>query len=95
MTQRIAIFPAVRRELNERNKYSAAVASGRIPFVSGHGARGDGGGAIAQILVITHPESVIGVHQTNISWHATSAEHQGVRKQSLTESRRKHEGTQP
>jgi enamine deaminase RidA (YjgF/YER057c/UK114 family) len=43
MTQRIAIFPAGRRELYERNKYSAAVASGGFLFVSGQvGSEEDG-----------------------------------------------------
>jgi enamine deaminase RidA (YjgF/YER057c/UK114 family) len=43
MTQRIAIFPAGRQELYERNKYSAAVASGGFLFVSGQvGSEDDG-----------------------------------------------------
>jgi enamine deaminase RidA (YjgF/YER057c/UK114 family) len=43
MTQRTAIFPAGRRELYERNKYSAAVTSGGFLFVSGQvGSKEDG-----------------------------------------------------
>ena len=43
MAHRTAIFPAGRRELYERNKYSAAVASGGFLFVSGQvGSKDDG-----------------------------------------------------
>ena len=43
MTTRTAIFPAGRQELYERNKYSAAVASGGFLFVSGQvGSQEDG-----------------------------------------------------
>lgn len=43
MTQRTVIFPAGRQELYERNKYSAAVASGGFLFVSGQvGSEDDG-----------------------------------------------------
>lgn len=43
MAERIAVFPAGRRELYERNKYSAAIASGGFLFVSGQvGSREDG-----------------------------------------------------
>lgn len=35
MAKRIAVFPAGRQELYERNKYSAAVKSGGFLFVSG------------------------------------------------------------
>ena len=43
MAERIAIFPAGRQALYERNKYSAAVASGGFLFVSGQvGSREDG-----------------------------------------------------
>ena len=43
MTQRTAIFPAGRRELCERNQYSAAVASGGFHFDSGQvGSQDDG-----------------------------------------------------
>ena len=43
MTQRIAVFPAGRQALYERNKYSAAVKSGGFLFVSGQvGSMDDG-----------------------------------------------------
>lgn len=43
MGERIAIFPEGRRELYERNKYSAAISSGGFLFISGQvGSRDDG-----------------------------------------------------
>ena len=43
MANRQAVFPAGRQELNTRNKYSAAIASGGFLFVSGQvGSREDG-----------------------------------------------------
>jgi microsomal epoxide hydrolase len=38
-------------------------------------AGGDGGSVIAQILAIEHPEAVVGIHLTDIGWHATSGDH--------------------
>src|SRR5205814_5241995 len=32
-------------------------------------AGGDGGGAMAQIMAIDHPDSVVGVHLTDLGWH--------------------------
>ncbi len=43
MTKRIAVFPAGRQELYERNKYSAAVKSGGFLFVSGQVGTWDDG----------------------------------------------------
>jgi pimeloyl-ACP methyl ester carboxylesterase len=37
-------------------------------------AGGDGGSVIAQILAIEHPESVMGIHLTDIGWHATQVD---------------------
>lgn len=43
MMQRKAIFPATRQALYDRNRYSAAIASGDLLFVSGQvGSREDG-----------------------------------------------------
>jgi enamine deaminase RidA (YjgF/YER057c/UK114 family) len=43
MVKRIAVFPAGKQELYERNKYSAAVKSGGFLFVSGQvGSKEDG-----------------------------------------------------
>jgi pimeloyl-ACP methyl ester carboxylesterase len=35
-------------------------------------AGGDGGSVLAQILAIDHPENVIGVHLTDLGWHAAN-----------------------
>jgi pimeloyl-ACP methyl ester carboxylesterase len=43
-------------------------------------AGGDGGSVIAQILAIEHPEAVIGVHLTDIGWHATNGNHPNLTK---------------
>jgi pimeloyl-ACP methyl ester carboxylesterase len=37
-------------------------------------AGGDGGSVLAQILAIEHPEAVIGIHLTDIGWHATNVD---------------------
>jgi enamine deaminase RidA (YjgF/YER057c/UK114 family) len=43
MTKPVAVFPAGRRDLYERNAYSAAIRSGDLLFVSGQvGSREDG-----------------------------------------------------
>ncbi|MBE7367666.1 RidA family protein [Ramlibacter pallidus] len=43
MPQRQAIFPASRQDLYEKHRYSAAIRSGDLLFVSGHvGSREDG-----------------------------------------------------
>lgn len=36
-------------------------------------AGGDTGSAVAQFLALTHPESVVGIHLTDIGWHNNSA----------------------
>jgi microsomal epoxide hydrolase len=36
---------------------------------------GDGGSPISQLLAVHHPESIIGIHLTDIGFHATRAEH--------------------
>ena len=36
---------------------------------------GDGGSPTAQLLAVDHPESIIGLHLTDIGFHATRAEH--------------------
>ena len=37
-------------------------------------AGGDGGGAIAQIMAIDHPESVSGIHLTDLGWHVSKVD---------------------
>jgi len=59
-------------------------------------AGGDGGSVLAQILAIDHPENVIGVHLTDLGWHASNIDPataskaeqkylEAARKQFLTE----------
>jgi pimeloyl-ACP methyl ester carboxylesterase len=43
-------------------------------------AGGDGGGVIAQILAIEHPAAVIGVHLTDLGWHALNLDPSTVSK---------------
>jgi pimeloyl-ACP methyl ester carboxylesterase len=37
-------------------------------------AGGDGGSALAQILAIDHPESVVGIHLTDLGWHVNNTD---------------------
>jgi len=37
-------------------------------------AGGDGGSVIAQILAIEHPEAVVGIHLTDLGWHALNVD---------------------
>jgi pimeloyl-ACP methyl ester carboxylesterase len=48
-------------------------------------AGGDGGSVLAQILAIDHPESVVGIHLTDLGWHAA-----GVDPRKLTRSEKKY-----
>lgn len=43
-------------------------------------AGGDTGGAIAQIIAIDHPESVFGIHLTDLGWYATNVDPAGLSK---------------
>jgi pimeloyl-ACP methyl ester carboxylesterase len=47
--------------------------------VLGHGhfaaGGGDGGSALSQLLAVDHPASMIGIHLTDIGFHATRAQH--------------------
>ncbi|HEX3697230.1 MAG TPA: epoxide hydrolase [Polyangia bacterium] len=43
-------------------------------------AGGDGGSVLAQILAIEHPESVIGIHLTDLGWHAFNVDPAKVSK---------------
>ena len=43
-------------------------------------AGGDGGSVIAQIMAIDHPDSVIGIHLTDLGWHASSVDPSKVAK---------------
>jgi enamine deaminase RidA (YjgF/YER057c/UK114 family) len=67
MAKRIAIFPASRQELYEKNKYSAAVQSGGFLFVSGQvGSREDGSPE-------TDPEKQLRLAFTNLNGVLTAA----------------------
>jgi pimeloyl-ACP methyl ester carboxylesterase len=41
-------------------------------------AGGDGGSVLAQLLAIAHPAAVVGIHLTDIGWHATNVEPSGL-----------------
>jgi pimeloyl-ACP methyl ester carboxylesterase len=41
-------------------------------------AGGDGGSVLAQLLAIAHPAAVVGIHLTDIGWHATNVEQSGL-----------------
>ena len=43
-------------------------------------AGGDGGSALAQILAIDHPEDVVGIHVTDLGWHAAKVDPESVSK---------------
>lgn len=43
-------------------------------------AGGDGGSAIAQILAIDHPQSVIGIHLTDLGWHVANTDPSSLSK---------------
>ena len=47
-------------------------------------AGGDGGSVAAQLMALDHPESVIGIHLTDIGWHAWN-----IDKESATHAERK------
>jgi microsomal epoxide hydrolase len=48
-------------------------------------AGGDGGSAIAQILAIDYPDSIIGIHLTDLGWHATNIDASQAQKLSTAE----------
>jgi pimeloyl-ACP methyl ester carboxylesterase len=54
-------------------------------------AGGDGGSVIAQIMAIDHPESVIGIHLTDLGWHAGNVDpsHLSKAEQKYLESSKK------
>jgi pimeloyl-ACP methyl ester carboxylesterase len=55
-------------------------------------AGGDGGSVLAQILAIDHPENVLGIHLTDLGWHATNVDPTTVSKveQKYLEASKKH-----
>jgi pimeloyl-ACP methyl ester carboxylesterase len=43
-------------------------------------AGGDGGSVLAQILAIDHPDSVAGIHLTDLGWHVSNTNPEGLSK---------------
>lgn len=60
----------------EPTRHSAKILFALMTGVLGYRrfaiAGGDGGSVLAQILAIDHPEAVVGIHLTDLGWHATS-----------------------
>jgi pimeloyl-ACP methyl ester carboxylesterase len=60
------------------NRQSAALLWRLMTEVLGHRrfavAGGDGGSALAQLIAIDHPESVVGIHLTDLGWHVAGAD---------------------
>jgi len=61
-----------------RNRFSARVLWQLMTQVLGYPrfavAGGDGGSVIAQILALEHPEAVVGLHLTDLGWHALAVD---------------------
>jgi len=66
------------------NRQSAQLLWRLMTEVLGHRrfavAGGDGGGALAQLLAIDHPESVVGIHLTDLGWHVANVERSKISK---------------
>jgi pimeloyl-ACP methyl ester carboxylesterase len=66
------------RERSKANRYSAQLIWRLMTEGLGYPrfavAGGDGGSVIAQILAIDHPEAVMGIHLTDIGWHALAVD---------------------
>jgi pimeloyl-ACP methyl ester carboxylesterase len=43
-------------------------------------AGGDGGSAVAQVLAIDHPEAIVGIHLTDLGWHAFNVDPSSLSK---------------
>jgi len=63
---------------DQPNRQSARLLWRLMTDVLGHRrfgvAGGDGGSALAQLIAIDHPESVVGIHLTDLGWHVAGAE---------------------
>jgi len=76
---------AVRHPSPEQpNRQSARLLWRLMTDVLGHRrfavAGGDGGSALAQLLAIDHPESVVGIHLTDLGWHVANVDRSKVSK---------------
>jgi pimeloyl-ACP methyl ester carboxylesterase len=69
---------------HQPNRQSAQLLWRLMTEVLGHRrfavAGGDGGSALAQLLAIDHPESVVGIHLTDLGWHVASVDPSKVSK---------------
>ena len=76
--------PVRRSSPEQQNRQSAQLLWRLMTEVLGHRrfavAGGDGGSALAQLLAIDHPESVVGIHLTDLGWHVANADRSKVSK---------------
>jgi pimeloyl-ACP methyl ester carboxylesterase len=70
--------PVRRPSAEQPTRQSAELLWRLMTEVLGHErfavAGGDGGSALAQILAIDHPDSVIGIHLTDLGWHVANVD---------------------
>jgi pimeloyl-ACP methyl ester carboxylesterase len=57
----------------EANALWAKLMSDELGYRHYGAAGGDTGSPVAQLLALTHPEAVVGIHLTDIGWHNTNA----------------------
>jgi pimeloyl-ACP methyl ester carboxylesterase len=57
----------------EANELWAKLMSDELGYRHYGAAGGDTGSPVAQLLALTHPEAVVGIHLTDIGWHNTNA----------------------
>jgi pimeloyl-ACP methyl ester carboxylesterase len=76
--------PVRYRSTRQPNRQSAQLLWQLMTEVLGYRqfavAGGDGGGALAQLMAIDHPESVVGVHLTDLGWHVANVDPKTVSK---------------
>jgi pimeloyl-ACP methyl ester carboxylesterase len=78
-----AFTPAL-RGLERPNRHTARLLWQLMTRVLGYDrfvvVGGDGGSVLAQLLAILYPNSVLGIHLTDIGWHATNVDPASVSK---------------
>src|SRR5262245_44738457 len=57
----------------EANALWAKLMSDELGYRHYGAAGGDTGSPVAQLLALTHPQAVVGIHLTDIGWHNTNA----------------------
>jgi pimeloyl-ACP methyl ester carboxylesterase len=76
--------PVERASRDQPTRHSAQLVWQLMTEVLGYEtfavAGGDGGSVIAQILAIDHPDSVIGVHLTDLGWHVVNVDQSSLTK---------------